>query len=153
MLNKSTPNSIHKSRSGILRSFAAQTPTSPLARSSSTPQRLFEESRSQSGSSRLSLASGSSPFASGSLSNSPASYYYETTSFRVTPVRRKNTSLGSPGVRALSKAVGANDGVAMARRASPSSSKAEDGARSSLQMRVGGRKSAAFIRRKPLRQR
>lgn len=144
-----TPHrSLHKSRSGILRAEAGtSTPTSssPLARSSSTPYHLYAASKGGEVSSPSSYAHSPSPFISGSPYASSSRLGGTRAAFGAgaahSPVRRKGTSFGSPGMKATS----AGSGVAGAgSSAAPSPSM--------LVQRPSGRKSNAFIRRKTWQQ-
>ncbi|CAO1638335.1 unnamed protein product [Parajaminaea phylloscopi] len=137
---------------GVSSSSAA---SSPLSRSLSTPQRLYEASRERANGSRLSLASSSSPFLAQSIHDSPTSFQGSASrDLAGTPARRKNTSLGSPGIRALSNAASqtAIAGGGTSSRQVRETNTESDAIASTPTRRPTGRKSAAFIRRKTVRQ-
>lgn len=117
---------------------------SPFVRSSSTPQRLYEAARNAGGSNgQASLA-----FVGAACSDSPTSFEHNSPFIsRNSPVRRKNASLGSPGVRALANA---------ANQTRAAGSRPKSGLRSDTTEHPkphSGRRSAAFIRKKTFQQR
>ncbi|PWN29981.1 hypothetical protein BDZ90DRAFT_257093 [Jaminaea rosea] len=142
--------SLHKSRSGMLRAEAASgsssMPSSPLARSSSTPYHLYTAAKGDGSPSSAASSSSMSPFISGSpYASSPAARGIPRglgAEAAHSPVRRKGTSFGSPGMKATSTMAAGGGGAAAAASPSPAPGS----------KRSAGRKSNAFIRRKTWQQ-